>query len=555
MSEFLRELGYDPLYYWMLAGTSFLLWIASALLPWNPTGPALQRINRPAVFGLLLLAAMLAWRWPALCHFKPVNPDESQFLSGAITALARGNVWWCDAMTSGPLVVLPLALPGLLGLPVDFGSARLIGLLLGWGTVFLTYLILRHIHGEQKSRLLVMPLACFHLFLIFWDFAPYSSEPSPYFLCALATWLCVTAFQPDGLVRRRWRLAAGGFIIGLLPFSKFQVMPMGAAIGLTTFCWVVCQPAAKSRTIVQDLIGLIGSVAAAIGVMLLSVVESHEWANVYEAYLVHNLHYTRARGLPWSDSGYILTYLTDLSWGFSSFHFGALLLLLVGQLGLRRFAWRPLLLGWLLLVATYVAVITPGRLYPHYLLFLAMPLTLLAGLQWGYLLNGKSRGFGLVFGALYLSVGMGAQLIDRVIDRQSMHKLIAVANPRNQVVAYINRRKHAGDTLAVWGWRPELYIETQLPQGTRESLTEAQLNPNRQRDYFRARFMADLRENQPAFFVDSVGPEDYLLNDRLRQGHENLPGLGEYVAQHYAQVGSGDSFRVYVRRDRLEPHP
>jgi hypothetical protein len=552
MAEFLRELGYDPVRYWLFASGAFLLWFASAALPWNPAGRPHERLNSPVLFGALLLAAMFAWRWPALFHYKPVNPDEAQFLAGALTTLARGTVWWMDPTTSGPLVVLPLALPGLAGLPVDFTSGRLIALLLAWGTVFLGYLALRHVHGDQRGRWLVMPLACLMMFLIFWDFVPYCSECSPLFLCALATWLCLTAFQPDGSVRSRWRLAGGGLVLGIIPFSKFQVLPLGAAIGLSTLIWVLRQPAAKRTRVAKDLGWLTGSAGIGFILILASLWQSGQWHEIYESYVVHNLHYTGARGLPWNESGYVLGYLTDLSWGFYSFHYGMLLLLALGQWGLRRIAWRPMLLGWTLLIAAYSAVLVPGRLYPHYLLFLSLPLTLLVGLQFGYLLAGQSRRFCAAFGALFLCLGTGSQVIDRVWDRHSLHKLVPVANPRDRAAGYINQLKKPGDTLAVWGWRPEFYVETQLPQATREALTEAQLSDHPQRDYFRARFLADLRASQPAFFIDSVGPDDYLLKDRTRQGHETIPGLGDYIARHYSQVNTGNSFRVYVRRARPE---
>jgi hypothetical protein len=551
MSEFLRELGYDPLWYWMFAGVAFVFWFASAIVPWNSAGRLTQRLNSPALFGALLLVAMFAWRWPAIFYYKPVNPDEAQFLSGALTTLARGTIWWIDPTTSGPLVILPLALPALAGWPVDYSSGRLIALLLAWGTVLFGYLVLRHFHGDSKGRLLAMPPACLTIFLLFWDFVPYCSEDSPLFFCALATWLCVTAFQSDGLVLSHWRLFAGGLAIGLVPFSKFQALPLGAAIGFSTVVWILRQPAVARKNIPRDLLCLIGGATAAFALMLVSLWQSGQWNDVYQSYVVHNLHYAQARGLPWNASGYILSYLTELSWGFTSFHYGMLLLLAVGLLGLHRATWRPLLLGWSLVVAAYCAVSVPGRLYPHYLLFLSLPLTLLVGLQFGYLLTGQSRRLRIGLTALFLCVGTGAQLVDRVWDRRSLHKLVRIADPRDRVVNFINQTKRPGDTLAVWGWRPELYVETQLPQATREALTEAQLNEQPQRNYYRARFMADLRASQPAFFVDSVGPADYQLRDRAVQGHETVPGLAQYIRQEYEAVGDAGIMRVYLRRDRL----
>lgn len=551
MSDFLRELGYSPTNYWLFAGATFLLWFVSAIGPRSTSGTTFARFNRPELFGVLLLVAMFAWRWPAIFFYKPVNPDESQFIAAALTALARGNIWWSDTMTSAPLVVLPLLLPALLGLPVDFASARLIGLLENWGSILLVYATLRHLHGDKNARLLVTPLAGLMIFLLFWDFVPYCSERSPLFLCALAIWLCCTAFQADGVVRSRVRLAAGGFVIGLLPFSKFQVMPMGAAIGISTFCWVLSQPGEDRKNVRKNLLYLIGGTGAGLGLMIVSLWQSGEWSQVYQSYLIHNLDYVRARGLPWNESGYVLSYLSGMSWGFYSFQAGTLVLLAIGQSALRRTPWRPLLLGWSLLAVSYCAVLVPGRLYPHYLLFLSLPLTLLTGFQFGYLLTGQSRRRYTVSATLFLCIGIGSQLIDRVWDRHSLHRLIAVHNDRERVAAFLNQARKKGDTLTVWGWRPELYVETQLPQGTREAVTEAQLSNTPQRDYFRSRILADLRANQPAFFVDSVGPEDYLLKDRSQQGHEVIPGLGDYIQEHYTQVHLVDAFRVYVRRDRL----
>jgi len=546
MSEFLRELGYNPVNYWVFAGTTFLLWFIVSVLAGNRLS---EPLNRPWIYGALLLVAMFAWRWPAMAHYKPVNPDEAQFLAGGITMLARGSIWWIDPTTSGPLVVLPLTLPGVARLPIDFFHGRLVGLLLEWGTVFCAYLILRHVHGDQKGRLLSMPLACLMIFLAFWDFVPYCSEILPVFLCALAAWLCFTAFEPDGSLSRRWRLVAGGFVLGLMPFSKIQVLPMGAAIGLATLVWIMRPPAPDSKNIGQNLFLLMVGTAAGFGVMLFSLWRSGQWNEVYQSYVVHNLHYAQARGLPWGESDYVIKYLTGISWGFAPFHYGMLALLVIGLIGLKHFAWRPVMAGWLLVIAAYCCVLVPGRLYPHYLLFLPLPLALVVGLQFGYLLEGRAVRYYAIFVA-FLALGVVPQLVDRIRDVNSMHKLIASTNPRAPVTQFVNHSKKPGDSLAVWGWRPELYVETQLPQATHEAHTEAQVNEHPQRDYFRARFVTDLRASAPAFFIDSVGPDDFQLRDSVHQGHETVPELRDYIAREYSEMKLEGSFRLFLRNDR-----
>jgi len=73
-----------------------------------------------------------------------------------------------------------------------------------------------------------LPLTCGVAFTHFWDFVQYSSEQAPIFFIALALWLLCTAF--DSVARAivsPYRLAAAGFVLGLLPFSKLQVVPLG----------------------------------------------------------------------------------------------------------------------------------------------------------------------------------------------------------------------------------------------------------------------------------------------------------------------------------------
>jgi hypothetical protein len=137
---------------------------------------------------------------------------------------------------------------------------------------------------------------------------------------------------------------------------------------------------------------------------------------------------------------------------------------------------------------------------------------------------------------------------DRLSDRQSLLALLPIPSVRANAVNFINHVKQPGDSLAVWGWRSELYVETQLPQATREAHTEAQVADHPQRDYYRARFLADMRANQPAFFIDVVGPEDFNLHDLAGQGHENFADLKDYVDREYALVSKNQPVRVYVRR-------
>jgi hypothetical protein len=133
-----------------------------------------------------------------------------------------------------------------------------------------------------------------------------------------------------------------------------------------------------------------------------------------------------------------------------------------------------------------------------------------------------------------------------------MHKLAPTHSPRTDAAEAIDRLKHPGDSLAIWGWRPELYVDTQLPQATREAHTDGQLHVGPQREYFRARFLADLRASQPAFFVDAIGEGDFIHRDLVHEGHESFLELDAYVRQNYVLATGAEPIRVYVQRARAQ---
>jgi len=551
MSDFLRALGYDPSRYWILAGAAFALWLAAGLLPSFPAAASWRRLGSTPVVALLLLAAMAAFRWPAIIGYKPVNPDEAQFLAGALTMVARGEFWWPDGMSSGPLVMAPLALPALVGLPVDFASGRVVVLLLSWGIVLFTGLALRHVHGDRLARWLVLPLACFMVFLDFWDFAAYASEWLPLFLCTLAAWLALTAFDGTGRLQSRWRLAGTGAVLGALPFSKLQILPLGVALAVVAAFLTGVQPGADRRRIRRDLLALAWPALAVFGAFAVAAALSGNLPHLRQAYVGHNLFYAQSRAVPWTESFGELRYLVGFSWGFTSFFYGTLILCAVGTLAwtrLPRPAWRPPLLGGTLLVAAACAVLAPGRAYPHYLLLLTAPLALIAGLQFGDLLRGPRLARGWL--ALLVAVGVGAQVAELLLVDRPLTRLVPEPHAREAIVDALRGLRRPGDTLAVWGWRPELYVETRLPQAVRDAHTERQMHDSPQQDYFRERFLADVRESKPAFLVDAVGRGGFLYQDRANAGLERFPALADYVGRNYRLLGEFDTFRLYVRLDR-----
>ena len=104
--------------------------------------------------------------------------------------------------------------------------------------------------------------------------------------------------------------------------------------------------------------------------------------------------------------------------------------------------------------------------------------------------------------------------------------------------------------MVVWGWRPEYYVKTKTIMATRDPGILALMAPSRYREYFRARFMSDIRAHPPPVFVDGVAPGAFTFNDRATQGIECFPLLEAFVREHYTMREEVAGVRIFVANDR-----
>ena len=188
------------------------------------------------------------------------------------------------------------------------------------------------------------------------------------------------------------------------------------------------------------------------------------------------------------------------------------------------------------------------RFFPRYY-FLLLPLLVLAAARGFCLLEGKRVWIALLlliplvrFGPRYAQLAAGqAGWADTAMDRDS-----------RSAASLTRRLARSGDTLFVWGFRPEMYVYTRLPVATRfldsQPLTgvpaDRHLTQSTPVETVAAgEHRAELARSSPTFVIDGLS----LYNPQLAIG--NYPELRDWFA-HYGEVGrSGQS--VIYRRNRL----
>jgi hypothetical protein len=534
-----------------LAGWSLLLAaIIWALRDARPGSGA--SLNRWVWWGLLA-GVLVAFRWPMIWLPHDLYPDESQLLAGALT-LRHDPLFWraVDGGTAGPLdyyALLPAAFfPGV----TSYAVTRLTAALVIWGLLVAVGETITLLADRAVARVAVLPGAAWAAFTTSPEFIHYSTELVPGLMLALA----VLAGTRQSLRPARGNLWAAALLLGATPFAKLQAAPIAAALGLL----LVIHEITSGR---RQNVWLLISVALLPTLFFTALVTvTGQAEHMLIPYFLQNRHYAEIGRLPlaevtrqlWSQSvtnGYHALWLA----GAAVFCTGTLF-----HARNRPGPLRPYLLaGAGLLVVAFVCILSPGRPYHHYLNLLTLPVTLLAGLALAHVVQVRQRPSAGLFPplALFLLCTLVPLLALRISPRPDPYQyynttVVARGLAHDELIATIKRLSPPGESLGLWGWRSSLYIETGLPQATREAHTTFQLIAGPWQKYYLQRYYEDLVRSAPAVFADTAGSGHFWFTHRA-SGHEVFPRLREWLGSRYAYVGEWDGVRLYSRLERSPP--
>ncbi|MBE2214334.1 MAG: hypothetical protein IAE82_10725 [Opitutaceae bacterium] len=545
MESLLLALGGTSTRYTVVAVLAGLALLGAA---WSPR--RVKPLGYLAALGLFLLAC----RWPLAALNVELGVDDSQALAGAMRLSTHPIPWkYVDLNTVGPLNMLPVVLMSWIGIPIQFSTSHFAAVLMLWIALGGAYLMLREEADERVARCGVLPAVVFFALTTFFDFAYSTSEHVPMALIgAGSALLWQGAHRGVG-----WRVLLGMAALGATPWAKLQTVPLALWFCLAGGVVIVWRWRTERSRLWRLLGAWLGGgvlVSVLFGAMILIWGLGRQW---YLAYIQQAFNYKAMGGLTFSGFWRAVPEFTK---DISEVHTYTVPLLVIGLMlvGAAVFVVprRWVTLG-VLLVAAFVAayvVAAPGRLFFHYLLLGVIPLCMVVAALLDAVLDrvASARSCWYVHGVL--AVLLAATLVPQVRSRMSRdhpgvpyqrgHIALHVSDPA-RVLADAAR---PGDTMTIWGWASRLHVESGLPQATRDGTTERQIVGNPLLDFYRTRYLFDLRRHQPRFFVEAVGPEFFAYQDRARDGFETWPELREYVAAHYELMREVGSCRIFVRK-------
>jgi hypothetical protein len=225
-------------------------------------------------------------------------------------------------------------------------------------------------------------------------------------------------------------------------------------------------------------------------------------------------------------------------------------------IGAFWFWWRDAKadrLRWAVWAALSFAAVAAGwRFFPRYY-FQLLPLAALAGAR-GFAMLGRRRALAVAALLLVPLVRFGPRyaLLARDLIAGQPHRWVDTAMDQDsRRAAQLARQWSApGDTLFVWGFRPELYVYTDMAAASRYLDSQALTGVPADRHLTESRPVdseltlarrAELARTNPALILDGLGP----INPRLEIGA--YADLGAWFAQ-YQEVGRTDLTAIYRRR-------
>jgi len=114
------------------------------------------------------------------------------------------------------------------------------------------------------------------------------------------------------------------------------------------------------------------------------------------------------------------------------------------------------------------------------------------------------------------------------------------------VARVISRYAKPGTRIAVWGWAPEYYIDTGTIMATRDAETAYQAGwSNKYQEYYRQRYIRDLKADLPPVFVDAVESRAFEHN-AASEGYDTFPALVKLIGEHYELKKEIKGVRIFT---------
>jgi hypothetical protein len=472
-----------------------------------------------------ILVTFAAFRWQAITFNEEIMVDESMFLADAMRANQFGYTPWhrYDSVTSGPLNTLPLALLLRLGLPANFVTVHAFAALVQAASFICLLVLCVRFAGLWPGIALGAGSAFIFACQQGPDFTHYSSNLIP-FLILVAGWLL--ALRRDAIGGVRLCLAgcvAASFVFALAPLAKTQASVPAFACWIGLALWLIFETARKGRA--GGGLAALGAMVVAGAIPFLTTAWAL-WSTGSIPYFLNSFEALRSYAGEPQPARIAKDALFLLINSQSKVMIGAVVGSLAGAFLVARFARESddgagvdgrlsalaaLLAMLLWLGSACLAISMPANYTVSYEIFLYAPAALVCAAAMGLLKQFfPFTREGLIAGvcaAAFVAVGatvFGPAFKRNFLPNQPSPAALWMDAEQRTVAALRELGAKSGETLFIWGWAPSVYVHTGMLPATRFSWAQPCTTRFHGYPVFREAMMADLKESNPRFIVDTM---------------------------------------------------
>jgi 4-amino-4-deoxy-L-arabinose transferase-like glycosyltransferase len=414
---------------------------------------------------LLVIALVLALALPTLSY--PLGRDQGEFATIG-RGLLQGKTPYVDLWNPKPPAVFYVYAGAMTLFGPTAPALRLLDLLAAPVLLWAAWRIGLRAGGERVGLWAALLLGVFYFTEIFWTL----TQNDGLVLVPMMLGMVAALKASDGGARSpAWALGSGLLAGGAIGFKY----PFALFAGAAALAYGLMSARLRWKDVAGFIAGLLAALAAGTGVMI----ASGAWDALLESARVTSA-YT-ALGLNLADFGAAMTTALGFRWG----QWGLLFVLAAAGIvaGLwpritperrqRRMAWA--LVGWLCTGFAIMAMQAKG--YDYHWLPMLPPLALLGGIGAAALTRRLPNQAQVAAALLLWALAMiavwrlalpyfsGAQ--DRIAYFDQFQAGEFNAGESQRVIDYLRARTTPGDSLTIWGFRPEVYFLSGLNPATR----------------------------------------------------------------------------------------
>jgi hypothetical protein len=522
------------------------------------------------IFFVACFALLFFFRNPSINYPDILNPDEAQFAANAVTAVESPMPYtrW-DPTSSGPLNIYPLVWPKFFDHPITIQTGRVTAVFALALTATFIFFTLNYSGGWAAASSASGFFLLFCIFSFSPDFTHYSSELIPNTLFALGVFCAFKGLIGEG---RKFLLIAAGILLSAAPLAKWQAAPIAILLffiisffiffnkkyflflHLTTgmflpallllavilmtnnleyfFNAVIYASVGYSGQATQNVFGRID--------LVVDLIKSNPEIHAFLLSIIIFLVLIFICFLLLSNSQKKRTLSKNEIKSATQTKFNTVFLLSLSSV-------------WML--GAFLTLLTTGRDFPHYLVFIVPPVGLFSGVAARFVLltifSTKSVNLITTMAFLFSSLPFFA-LCNPL---QSPFAETPKFAPPTQTAQLLISVSNKSDRLAVWGWMHEIHSQSKIGYAfPTHSLHNIDFFPPNLHSWLKNSYLKNLSREKPEWFFESLGASVEMTAsipiEKKSVSYQNE--IADFIKENYNFFAETDEGRLYSRKDITE---